>query len=220
MRMRSFGIVLMILALILGGIVIANPDIYIRTEEFAKTDANEELEGKIVMVPPWNASERPNPEGWVGFNAILEHADKQNYEAKGIIIPADGDTDPKMVMRAVNQTALQLLIMDSFSEATWNTTKIYAAAFLDGAYNQLYNEFRFFNLDSNSNYVILFRGLKNETDNRPIMISIKETYFHPAKLLDPHTPYIILGFSAATFASGLILATRKSVPQKRSPKRH
>ncbi len=219
MKTRPVGMVLLIFSLILVGLVAVDPDIYILVEEFASSDAGEELEGKVVMVPPWNASERPSPQGWVGFNVILEHAEKQNYEAKGVILPADSDPDPKMVMRATNMTGLALLVQDSFSEAIWNITRIYTGAFLDGARNQLYSEFRFQNLDSTNTYAILFRGLKNETDDRPIMISIKETYFHPVKLLDPPAPYIILGLSAAMFVSGLILAIRKPAPQKRSSKK-
>lgn len=219
MKPRSVGLILLILSLLLAGTVLANPEIYVSVEEFAQTDKGKKLEDKIVNVPPWNASEEPSPRGWVGFNVTLNYVGQRNYKANGVIIPADGDTEPKLVMRAVNVTGLNLLIFDSFADSAWNATKIYAAAFLDGERDQLFDEFRFNQLDNSSKYVLLFRGLKNETQDRPILISIKELFNKPTKLLEPQTSNILFGVSLVVAVVSIVLLTRKPKARARFSKK-
>lgn len=220
MKTKSFGIILLIFSLIIGGIILINPEIGVRVEKFAATEAGETVVDQNVKVPPWNASEEEKPRGWVGFNVILNHTGKISYEAKGIIIPADGDPQPKMVMRAVNLTGLQMLIFDGFGESTWNSVEIYAWAFLDGEQNRLADEFTFFNLDNSSKYIMLFRGLKNETQDRPILISLKETYYEPRKLLEPLVFNTLVLVPIATSVIGIILLIESPRSRAKLSKKH
>jgi hypothetical protein len=188
----------------------AEVKIFNHIEAFAKTDRtdiDEYLEDQIVWVPPWNSSE-----GWIGFNVTLPNRWKVNYEAYGIILPNDGDLEPNMVMRVVNLTGSLILRFGGFDEPTWLSTKIYTAAFLNRSMRSC--TFKFMDIDNSSKYVFLFRGLKNETAPRPILISVKEAWFEQNRLLEP-TP-LNIAIVAATASSGLI-TTIKSFhhPSKR-----
>lgn len=202
MYLRWLGLTLLILSLIIGTVIATNVKILHRTEVFAQTEDDMLLEDKVVSVPPWNGTE-----GWVGFNVTLSHKGKMNYEAYGLILPNDEDPEPKTVMRVVNETGLAILRFDQFSTEAWNYTKVYAAAYLDR--NRLYDSFRFLEVDNSSKYVFLFRGLKNETEPRPILISLKEAWYEGKILLEPTAPNILI--VAATTILGLSLTIRSSL---------
>lgn len=101
-----------------------------------------------------------------------------------------------MVMRVVNITGLLMLKFNQFDVYTWNSTKIYAAAYLN--MDKLTCEFKFLDIDNSSKYVFLFRGLKNETAPRPILINVKEAWYENTCLLEP-TPanLILIGVTAS-----------------------
>ncbi len=168
-----------------------------------------EIVDKIVLVPPWNSSE-----GWTGFNVTLLHKSEAGYEVTGIILPADEDREPKMVMRVINDTALLPLVFSGFDLPTWNATTIYAATFLDGSRKVLHSNFNFLEVDNSSKYVFLFRGLKNESISRPILISVKETWFTGKTLLEPSA--LNIGITGTTTVVGLFLITRGPRPRKKS----
>lgn len=203
MSWRWLGLLLLFSSLIIGLIVATDLKIFQRVESYAKiSETNEEVMDKVVPVPPWNSSK-----GWVGFNGTLHHRDEVGYEVKGRILLANVSQQPKMVMRVINGTALLPLVFASFDEPTWDRTKIYAAAFLDGDMNKLHDDFKFLDIDNSSKYVFLFRGLKNETRDCPILISLKETWLVGKTLLEPTAPNIFL--VAITAVAGLLLLARK-----------
>lgn len=206
MNLRWLGLTLLIPSLIIGTVIATGVKIFYRTEAFAKIDDGKELQDIVVDVPPWNSTE-----GWVGFNVVLSHRGKMSYEAYGLILPNDGDTEPKMVMRVVNETGLAFLRFDQFSIEAWNDTKVYAAAYLD--INRLYDRFSFFEVDNSSKYVFLFRGLKNETESRPILMSVKEAWFEGKVLLEPTPPNILI--VVITTMVGLGLTIRQAPKPKR-----
>jgi len=205
MYLKLFGITLLIISLITAGIIGAKVEVPHRVEVFAKTDDNVELKDAVVAVPPWNSTE-----GWVGFNVTLPNRWKPGYEAYGMILPNDGDKEPKMVMRVVNITGLLMLKSEGFDIYTWNSTEIYAAAYLSK--DQLASEFKFLKIDNSSKYVFLFRGLKNETAPRPILINMKEAWYEYTCLLEP-TPVnlILIGVTASL---GLIFTVIDRHPRR------
>jgi len=207
MYLRLFGIALLILSLITGTVIATNFKVFHRMEVFAETEDGMLLEDRTVPVPPWNSTE-----GWVGFNVILSHRGKMNYEAAGLILPDDADPEPKMVMRVVNETGLMLLQFDQFDPVTWDITKVYAAAYLDE--NRHHSEFRFVEVDNSTKYVFLFRGLKNETQSRPILINLKEAWYEGKTLLEPTAPNVLI--VAVTAIAGLILTIRSPPKTRRS----
>ena len=110
MKRRSLGILLLLISFVIGGFASANLKSYVQMEQFARTEDGKEVKDKIVMVPPWNASEENPPRGWVGFNISVIPTGKLNYKIHGIILPADNNRNPKIVMRVVNETRLMILI--------------------------------------------------------------------------------------------------------------
>ncbi|MBS7636090.1 hypothetical protein KEJ37_01890 [Candidatus Bathyarchaeota archaeon] len=179
----------------------------VQVEQFAKTEDGEDVVDKIVMVPPWNASEENPPRGWVGFNITVTRENKINHEIHGIILPADGDPNPKVVMRAVNETGLMILIWDNFDPYTWDSIKVYTATYLDRSRRVANFEFR--EIDDSRKYIFLFRGLKDETRDRPILISVKETWYEERIILDPFTSNVLVACSTATACVGVILIFKK-----------
>lgn len=213
MYRRWLGLILLVLSLIASVVIATNvkTTVFHRKEEYARTDEDVELEDQIVKVPPWNSTE-----GWVGFNATLSHKGKVDYEAYGQILPADLDREPKMVMRVVNETGAAVLKAMGFDEYVWEDTKVYAAAYLDE--NRLYDNFRFVDVDDSSKYVFLFRGLKNETQSRPILINLKEAWNEPTTiaLLEPTAPNILI-FVVIPAIVGLALVARKPKTPRKKP---
>lgn len=219
MYWRWLGLLLLACSLITGLIIATDLKIFQRVESYAKIAENDEREvvDKIVLVPPWNASEEIPPRGWIGFNVTLDLTGKVGYEVKGRILPDDGDLNPYMVMRVVNETGLRYLILDGFDEYVWDNTKIYAAAFLDGSEKRLHADFKFVDVDNSSKYVFLFRGLKNETQDRPILINLKEVWFEEKNLLE-HTTFNIL-IVATTAIIGLSLLIKSHRPSRKKLRR-
>jgi hypothetical protein len=153
----------------------------VRVEAWAKTGSGNQLvKDAAVSIPPWNSSS-----GWVGFNITLSNQGKTGYVAYGMLATADQDPNPNMVMAAVNATGVSLLTSDGFSEQAWNASKVYARSFLNNTYKT--NTFEFKDLDNCSAYILLLRELKNETENRPILISVKETWLEESKQPSPVT---------------------------------
>jgi len=206
---------LLLCSLITGLIIVADLKIFQRVESYAKIAENdEEVVDMIVPVPPWNASEEIPARGWVGINVTLDPTGKVGYEVKGLILPDDGDLNPKTVMRVVNETGLIYLVWDGFDEYAWNNTKIYAAAYLDGSVNRLHDYFELVDVDYSSKYVFLFRGLKNETQDRPILINLKEAWYEENCLLQP--TLLNLGIVAITAGLGFIFIMKSF----QHPKKH
>jgi hypothetical protein len=177
MHERWVGAALLLVSLLVAAVAGSNVKVLYQKQDWAQTGNGKQLVyDATVSVPPWNSTS-----GWVGFNVTLPHQQETDYGAYGAIEPADQDPNPSMVMRAVNSTGLSLLTFDGFSEEAWNASKVYTASFLNSTY--LTNTFEFTGLDNCSVYVLLFRGLKNETQNRNILISIQESWFEPGPLL-------------------------------------
>jgi len=117
------------------------------------------------------------------------------------------DVKADIVMGVVNETGLELLVFDGFSDAAWNASKVYAAASLNE--NRQYQKFWFSDLDGASKYCVLFRGRKNAAEDFPILISIKESWYE-RKVLFPFTNsnviiiiiILITGASLIIFSSG------------------
>lgn len=214
MKRGSIGLLLLLMSLIIGGLARSNIKTQVQFEQFAKTEDGEKVMDKIVMVPPWNASEEDPPRGWVGFNITVTRENKINHEIHGIILPADKDPNPKVVMRVVNETGLMILIWDNFDPYAWDSIKVYAAAYLNGS--RRVDNFRFKEIDDSKKYTFLFRGLKNETYDRPILISVKETWYEEKIILDPFTSNVLVACSIATACVGLTLIFMKSKTRRLS----
>lgn len=207
MRNRGIGLLLLLVSLLIGVFARSDIKIPVQIEQFAKTENGEEVKEKIVMVPPWNAVEENPPRGWVGFNITVTRENKINHEIHGIILPADMDPNPKVVMRVVNETGLMILIWDNFDPYTWDSIKVYAAAYLNGT--RRVDNFKFREIDESKKYIFLFRGLKNETHDRPILISVKETWYEEKALLEPFTSNVLIAFSILMVGIGIILILKK-----------
>lgn len=207
MDWRWFGIILLSLSLIAGGIMAADMKAFRHIEVFAETDKGVILEDQTVWVPPWNSTE-----GWIGFNVTLSEWKKVNYEAFGIILPQDGDLEPYMIMRVVNVTGSLQLRFQGFDEPTWESVKIYTAAFLNRSVRSC--GFKFLDMDNSSKYVFLFRGLKNETASRPILINVKEAWFEEYSLLAP-TPLNVAIVVATASLSSVMTAKSFRHPSKK-----
>ena len=212
MKRRSLGLPLLLISFVIGGFASANLKSYVQMEQFARTEDGKEVKDKIVMVPPWNASEENPPQGWVGFNISVIPTGKLNYKIHGIILPADNDRNPKIVMRVVNETRLMILIWDNFDPYTWDSIKVYAAVYPNA--NRLYDNFRFIETDSSTKYVFLFRGLKNGTQDMPILISVKETWDEEKTILDSTTSNVLKISSIATACIGVILIIKRGKPKR------
>lgn len=206
---KWFGAGLLLVSLLVTGIAGANVKAFYKKEGWAKTEKDNtfvDVKGQTVLVPPWNSST-----GWVGFSIKLPNEGKTGYSAHGTIAPADQDPNPYVVMRAVNETGLDYLTFDLFSEAAWNVTQSYADPFLDSTYSS----FEFYGLDNCSNYILVFRSLKEESQDRPILVSIEETWFEPENLLEL-TPLNALIIAVVAFSgSGLIIYDLNSRGKKR-----
>ncbi|MEM2507479.1 MAG: hypothetical protein QW670_03710 [Candidatus Bathyarchaeia archaeon] len=217
MKKRSLGFLLLLISLLIGGFANSNTKTLVQIEQFAKTENGEDVVDKIVMVPPWNASEENPPRGWVGFNVTVTRGNKINHEIHGIILPADRDPNPKVVMRVVNETGLMILIWDNFDPYTWDSIKVYTAAYLNGS--RRVDNFRFKEMDESRKYIFLFRGLKNETFDRPILISVKETWYEERIILDAFTSNVLVACSIATACVGVILIFKKDKTDRSSKSR-
>jgi hypothetical protein len=196
---RWVGAALLLVSLLVASVAGSNVKVLYGEHDWAETGNRKQLVyDATVPVPPWNSTS-----GWVGFNVTLPHQEETGYSASGAIEPADQDPNPDMVMAAVNMTGLSLLTFDGFSEQAWNSSKVYMRSFLNSSF--LTNTFEFTGLDNCSVYVLLFRGLKNETQNRPILISIQESWFEPGPLLVlvPWSASIVA--AVAFFGLGLIV---------------
>lgn len=211
---KWFGAGLLLISLLVTGIAGANVKALYKKQGWAKTEKDGtfvDVKGQTVLVPPWNSST-----GWVGFDIALPNEGKTGYSAHGTIAPADQDPNPNMVMRAVNESGLDYLTFDLFSEAAWNVTQAYADALLDST--STYRSFEFYGLDNCSKYIIVFRSLKEEAQDRPILVSIEETWFEPGNLLEL-TPWnaSIIAVVALT-GLGLIIYDLNSGRKKRKLK--
>ena len=102
--------------------------------------------------------------------------------------------------------------MDNFDPSTWDSIKVYAAAYLNA--NRLYDNFRFIETDSSTKYVFLFRGLKNGTQDMPILISVKETWDEEKTILDSTTSNVLKISSIATACIGVILIIKRGKPKR------
>lgn len=203
---RWLGLLLLFIALSTGFVIATDVKAFQESWAWAIADVPEKsypLDGEVpVPVPPWNASEESTPRGWVGFNVTLRHNSKYGYEVEGRILPADGDRQTRLAMRVVNETGLFTLVDFGFDDYSLNITKFYASTFLDGTAGKLYADFGLSDMDTDK-YIFLFRGLKNETEDRPIAAFVKETWLEEKTLLEPTALNIFL--VAATATVGLIL---------------
>jgi hypothetical protein len=214
MYQRWVGAGLLFMSLLVAGVAAANVKAPYQKQDWAQAEkANGgglvDAQNQIINVPPWNSTT-----GWVGFNITLPHANegKTGYIASGAIEPADGDTNPSLVMAAVNQTGLALLTFDQFSEAAWNASEVYARSSLDSEFT--YNIFQFQNLDNSTPYILLFRCLKNGTQDRPILVSVMEKWSELGPLLEL-APWSSLTIAAVALAgSGLIIYDLNSQRRK------
>jgi len=210
---RFLGFSLILLALSMGIIIALGVSIQNRVGTWAIAETLEgchQLDGNppYIPIPPWNASEENPPRGWVGFNVSLKYRGKKGYEVKGLILPADEDKNPQLVMYVVNQSALILLIFDNFRPEAWDEVKIYSFAYLNGTMGKLHDDFVLQNLDTDK-YVFLFRCLKNDTRDRPIAMFLKETWLEEQRLLEPTMTNNVLVI--ALFVTGTsLLVVRKS----------
>lgn len=214
---RWLGLLLLLSALIIGLIIATDTKIFQRVEAWAISDKDEEVDGsRPVPVPPWNASEENPPRGWVGFNVTLQHRDREGYDVEGMILPYDGDRQPALAVRVVNETGLERLVEFGFDNFSLTTTKFYASTFLEGSVGRLHADFKLRDVDTNK-YVFLFRGLKNETQDRLIAVFLKETWLEEKTLLEPTTTNIFL--VATTAVIGSVLVVRKPKTNRKSKAR-
>ena len=219
MYTRWLGLILLLISLIIGALIVAHVKITVfnRQEDYVQAIENGQVTpviDRVVEVPPWNHT----TEGWVGFDIILQQ-EKVNYEAFGGVIPNDNDKSPDIAMRVVNKTGLAQLVFDQFNPATWDGIKTYAAADLYPPEN-LYAQFRFRDLDDvypKSTYTVLFRGYKNETGYRPILVNIKEAWSEATEvpLLEPTALNIAVSAMVGVFGVGLVI--RKPRPLRKRP---
>lgn len=169
---------------------------------------------KIVNVPPNNSTEV----GWVGFNIMLPNQEKLGYAASGAIEPADQDPDPEMILNVVNSTALSILngTFEPWDPSWWDVTQVYATITLGNGLTS--GVFVFQRLDNSSPYTVLLKGLKNDTQDRPFLISIKETWFDPQSLLQltPSSTSAIV--ASALIGSGLIVYDLNSQHKTKKPR--
>jgi len=201
MYWRWLGLALLLTSLITGSIIVVDVKTFGRVESFVRLEDGTLLVDRVIDVPPWNSTE----EGWVSFTAILSHKQEVRYEAYGVIVPSDGDPEPWMVMRVVNETGLSDLVFDFFEEFVWNRTKVYAWAYLDE--NQQHYYFELEGIDESDKYIFLFRGLKEEDRSRPILISVKEAWSEEKTLLEPTMPNLLIVVGVGVV--GLYLVTTK-----------
>jgi len=211
---------LVLSSIILSLLIATDFKVYDRREDFALlADVSEKVKivDKIVNIPPFNrtpaeAKKLGKEYGWVGFNITLPHQNYTGYQAYGIIISHPSLTDPAdIVMGVVNETDLELLKFDGFSEQAWNASKVYATASLDNT--KLYQKFWFHDLDNAEKYCILFRGRKNSTEDDVIMISIKEAWYE-ARTLVPASP-LSIGTNSFLMLSGALLIIKSFHRKKR-----
>lgn len=214
MYIRWIGIVFLLGGLVFGLLIASEFKVYTKEERFAvlAEDKNIEIKDKIVMVPPWNRTEKEANElnltwGWVGFNISLPNQGKFNYNAEGIILHAKVDEKPRVVMRIVNETGLDLLLFDYFSDPAWNASKVYAVAALNATIRSF--RFPFLGLDNCSKYCVLFRGLDNSTEDFEILISIKESWFNMSNLLQKNEVNAATAVTLIATGSALILISFK-----------
>lgn len=158
---------------------------------------------KIVNVPPQNSTQF----GWIGFDVILPNQEKLGYAASGAIQPADQDPDPEVIMNVVNATGLSDLngTFEQWDPSWWDVLQVYATIILSSTSGLTSGIFEFQGLDNCSPYTVLLRGLKNETQDRPFLISIKETWLDPQNLIEltPSSTSAIV--ASALIGSGLIV---------------
>jgi hypothetical protein len=214
MQWRTFGLLLLFLSLGIGVLAISHVKGFVEVQQFAKNaDNGRDVEDAVFNVPPWNASQRRPPQGWVGFNVSLNPNGRMNYRAYGIVLPSDNDTEPDLVMRAVNLSGLQTLEADSFDPTDWDIIKVYAGAILNST--RRYDQFTFAGLDNSDEYTMLFRGLKNETQDRPILVSVRESWVEQKVLLDAFASNALIIVATATAIVGSALAIRNPRSQRR-----
>jgi hypothetical protein len=191
--LKWIGLAFLIPSLIILMAVAAEVQVPYKVEEFAVSAENPDVEikEKIVPVPPFNRTleeaQRLNKSwGWVGFNVSLPHQGKPGYKAGGIIL-----YDPKspekseIIMRVVNETDFEFLILSGMEDLAWNICKIYVEAYLSK--NKPYTEFQFNGLDNCPKYCVFFRGLDDGIEDTLILISIKEAWYE-YKVWIPRTP--------------------------------
>lgn len=210
---RWLGLLLLLIALSTGLVMAMDMKAFQESWAWAIVDHLTQpypLDGEVpVYVPPWNASEENPPRGWVGFNVTLRHNSKYGYEVEGRILPADGDRQSQLAMRVVNETGLFTLVDFSFDDYSLNITRYYASTFLDGTMGKLHSDFVLRDMDTDK-YIFLFRGLKNETEDRPIAVFVKETWLEARTLLEPTAINIFLVAATATVGSILTILKPKT----------
>jgi hypothetical protein len=207
MQWRAFGALLLVASLIMVAVAVSNIKTYDQVEAFARNaEDGIAVTDVSVPVPPWNASDEPTPRGWVGYNITLENLGKYKYEASGIIMPNDNDRNPSLLMRAVNETGLRVLMFEGFDPYIFDSIKVYAAAILNSS--RRVDNFGFVGLDSSPKYILLFRGLKNETQDRPFLLSVKEKWSVERNLMEPVTSNVLTITGSATAIIGLAIAVK------------
>jgi hypothetical protein len=216
MQWKWFGVLLLILSLIVLIIAVSHVKTTQQIEAFAKNAQDgTNVEDTVVKVPPWNASQELHPRGWVGFNISMADANKEDYSATGVMLPADlNQTAPTVVMRVVNLTGLAVLRFTGFDIGTFANIKVYAGTFLNSTHQ--YNFFKFIGLDNSSKYVVLFRGLVNGTQDSRILISINQSWIEEANLMDPSTSNAVAIMTTGTAVAGLFIAIRNPGSHRRA----
>ncbi|MDH7564418.1 MAG: hypothetical protein QHH24_06040 [Candidatus Bathyarchaeota archaeon] len=237
MILKWIGLALLLLSLIIGSIMAADVQLLQRKDTFAVTAENKhvQINGTTVPVPPLNRTEEEARQlgknwGWVGFNITLPNQGKQNYEAYGVILPANPSPPwPDVVMAIVNATpptkvgnetivgGFDLLTFDQFSDEAWAATKVYAAESLTAS--RPHATFSIMGVDNASKYTVFFRGRANGTDDSLIVISIKETWLENTPLIPASTTNATI--IAAIAVLGMVLTslgfrkTRRRLAAKR-----
>ncbi|MBS7632904.1 hypothetical protein KEJ15_04690 [Candidatus Bathyarchaeota archaeon] len=233
MILKWVGFALILLSLIVGSIMAADVQLLQRRDTFAVTAEGTPvlINGTTVPVPPLNRTEEEAQRlgknwGWVGFNITLPNQGKQNYEAYGIILPANPSPPwPDVVMAIVNATpprqvgnetifsGFDLLTFDQFSDEAWAKTKVYAAESLNAS--RRHATFSLIGLDNATKYTVFFRGRANGTDDSMIVISIKETWLENAPLLPASTTSATI--IAAIAVVGVVLTALGFKKTRRRP---
>ena len=224
MYIKWIGTVFLLAGLVFGLLMVSEFKVYTRKERFAvlAEDKKIEIKDKLVPVPPWNRTEKEAIKlnlswGWVGFNISLLNQGKYGYKAEGIILHAEINKKPRIIMRIVNETGFDLLLFDHFSEPAWNASKVYAVAHLDSETRSF--RFPFVNLDNCSKYCVLFRGLDNATEDFNILISIKESWFNESNLIQQNEINTATDLSLIATGLTLIFINYKIKNKKKMRKR-
>lgn len=203
---------MLLISLILAGIIAGDVKTFEEKKSFAvalENGGSSELRDRVVDVPPWNSSA-----GWVGVTVEFPHQGKMGFNAYGVILSEDNDTEPAVLMRVVNESGVSFLRFDLFSEEAWNYTKVYAEAHLSRY--QLYDTFTLTDAEDTDRFIFLFRGLKNGTELQPILMSVKESWYEGSSILQPTASNLFIVAVVASMGFYLVISNPGSSRDRES----